>query len=40
MAEVSLPPDVDVVELGAQLAEVGRTLGVGVSLRPADSDVL
>jgi len=40
VAEVSLPPDVDVVELGAQLAEVGRTLGVGVSLRPADSDVL
>ncbi len=40
VAEVSLPPGVDVVALGAQLAEAGRDLGVGVSLRPADSDVL
>jgi glycine cleavage system transcriptional repressor len=40
VAEVSLPPGVDVVALGAQLAEAGRNLGVGVSLRPADSDVL
>jgi glycine cleavage system transcriptional repressor len=40
VAEVSLPPGVDVVALGAQLSEAGRTLGVGVSLRPADSDVL
>jgi glycine cleavage system transcriptional repressor len=40
VAEVSLPRDVDVVALGAQLAEAGRNLGVGVSLRPADSDVL
>lgn len=40
VAEVSLPADVDVVALGAQLAEAGRELGVGVSLRPADSDVL
>jgi glycine cleavage system transcriptional repressor len=40
VAEVSLPPGVDVVALGSQLSEVGRNLGVGVSLRPADSDVL
>jgi glycine cleavage system transcriptional repressor len=40
VAEVSLPADVDVVALGAQLAEAGRVLGVGVSLRPADPDVL
>lgn len=40
VAEVSLPADVDVVALGSQLAEAGRALGVGVSLRPADSDVL
>jgi glycine cleavage system transcriptional repressor len=40
VAEVALPSDVDVVALGAQLAEAGRRLGVGVSLRPADSDVL
>lgn len=40
VAEVALPADVDVVALGAQLAEAGRELGVGVSLRPADSDVL
>ncbi|HEX6888738.1 MAG TPA: ACT domain-containing protein [Candidatus Nanopelagicales bacterium] len=40
VAEVSLPAGVDVVALGAQLAEAGRHLGVGVSLRPADSDVL
>jgi glycine cleavage system transcriptional repressor len=40
VAEVSLPGDVDVVALGAQLAGLGRELGVGVSLRPAESDVL
>lgn len=40
VAEVTLPHDVDVVALGGQLAEVGTQLGVGVSLRPADSDVL
>ena len=40
VAEVTLPPDVDVVALGAQLADAGKHLGVGVSLRPADSDVL
>jgi glycine cleavage system transcriptional repressor len=40
VAEVALPTDVDVVELGAELARVGRDLGVEVSLRPADSDVL
>jgi glycine cleavage system transcriptional repressor len=40
VAEVTLPADLDVVALGGQLAEVGRQLGVGVSLRPADSDVL
>lgn len=40
VAEVALPSDVEVVELGAQLAQVGRDLGVEVSLRPAESDVL
>jgi glycine cleavage system transcriptional repressor len=40
VAEVTLPTDVDVVALGGELAEAGRELGVGVSLRPADSDVL
>jgi glycine cleavage system transcriptional repressor len=40
VAEVSLPGDVDVVALGGQLAELGRELGVGVALRPAESDVL
>ena len=40
VAEVSLPPDVDVVALGAQLADAGRELGVEVHLRPAESDVL
>ena len=40
VAEVSLPAGVDVVALGAQLSEAGRNLGVGVSLRPADSDLL
>ena len=38
--EVTLPAGVDVVALGEQLAEAGRSLGVGVSLRPADDDVL
>ena len=40
VAELTLPPAVDVVALGAELARVGEALGVGVSLRPADSDVL
>ena len=40
VAEITLPPAVDVVALGAELARVGQELGVGVSLRPADSDVL
>jgi glycine cleavage system transcriptional repressor len=40
VAEVTLPAGVDVVALGEQLAEAGRSLGVGVSLRPADDDVL
>lgn len=40
VAEVTFPPGVDVVALGAQLAEAGRHLGVGVSLRPAEPDVL
>jgi glycine cleavage system transcriptional repressor len=40
VAEVTLPADVDVVALGAQLADAGKHLGVGVSLRPAESDVL
>lgn len=40
VAEVTLPPGIDVVVLGAQLSQVGHELGVGVSLRPAESDVL
>ncbi len=40
VAEVTLPASVNVVALGAQLSEVGRHLGVGVSLRPADTDLL
>jgi glycine cleavage system transcriptional repressor len=40
VAEVTLPSDVDVVALGEELAGAGRQLGVGVSLRPADDDVL
>jgi glycine cleavage system transcriptional repressor len=39
-AEVSLPVEVDVVELGSQLSAVGRELGVEVRLRQAESDVL
>lgn len=40
VAEVSLPPDVDVVALGSRLAEVGRALGVGVALRQTEPDLL
>ncbi len=40
VAEVALAPGVDVVGLGAELSRAGEELGVGVSLRPADSDVL
>ena len=39
-AEVALPAEVDVVELGAQLAAVGRELGVEVRLRQSEPDVL
>jgi glycine cleavage system transcriptional repressor len=40
VAEVALPPGVDVVSLGDHLAQAGRELGVGVHLRPAETDVL
>ncbi|MGB7982338.1 MAG: ACT domain-containing protein [Candidatus Nanopelagicales bacterium] len=40
VAEITLPPAVDVVGLGSELDRVGAQLGVGVTLRPADSDVL
>lgn len=40
VAEVALPKDIDVVSLGEQLGQVGHDLGVGVSLRPSESDVL
>lgn len=40
VAEVQLPTAVDVVSLGAQLAQAGRELGVEVHLRPAETDVL
>ena len=40
LAEVTLPASVDVVALGAELAEAGHELGVGVSLRAADPDLL
>lgn len=40
IAEVSLPAEVDVAALGAELARIGGELGVGVSLRAAESDVL
>ncbi len=40
VAEVDLPRDVDVPALGDRLAEVGRRLGVGVALRPQETDVL
>ena len=39
-AEVDLPPTTDVAALEAQLGEVARTLGVGVSLRPVERDEL
>lgn len=40
VAEVALPSDIDIVSLGEQLGQTGRSMGVGVTLRPADSDVL
>lgn len=40
VAEVDLPADVEASELSARLDEVGKNLGVDVSLRPADTDVL
>lgn len=40
LAEVEMPADLDVVALGEQLGHAGHELGVGVSLRPSESDVL
>jgi glycine cleavage system transcriptional repressor len=40
VAEVELPPGVDLVALGERLSTVAGGLGVDVSLRPADADVL
>jgi glycine cleavage system transcriptional repressor len=40
VAEVDLPPDVQLPPLADRLAAVGRELGVGVSLRPQETDVL
>jgi glycine cleavage system transcriptional repressor len=40
VAEVDLPATTDVAALGERLADVGRDLGVQVSLRPLEPDVL
>ncbi len=40
VAEVDLPADADPTEVEAALAAVAERLGVGVSLRPADTDEL
>jgi glycine cleavage system transcriptional repressor len=40
VAELGLPADADVDGLNAKLAATADALGVGVSLRPADVDVL
>jgi glycine cleavage system transcriptional repressor len=40
VAEVDLPPTVEVSDLEGRLAEVAGELGVEVHLRPADTDVL
>ena len=40
VAEVDLPPSADVERLEARLREVGYRLGVGVTLRPGEPDVL
>jgi glycine cleavage system transcriptional repressor len=40
VAEVDLPEGVDKTALGERLAVTGRDLGVGVTLRPQDTDVL
>lgn len=40
VAEVDLPEDADVDSLSRALTEVAHELGVGASLRPAETDVL
>lgn len=40
IAEVDMPPDVDVDGLAQRLAAVAADLGVGASLRPVDTDLL
>jgi glycine cleavage system transcriptional repressor len=40
VAEVDLPATADVADLRGRLADVGAALGVDVSLRPAEADLL
>src|SRR5690606_4372817 len=40
VAEVDLPASVDDAALSGQLAQVGRDLGVDVTLRPLETDIL
>jgi glycine cleavage system transcriptional repressor len=40
VAEVDLPTDVDVDSLTRRLVATGESLGVGVTLRPQETDVL
>ena len=39
-ADVDLPPNVDVAGLGKRLTDLGKSIGVNVALRSADSDVI
>ena len=40
IVEVTLPPDADVPALGGRLGDLGRRLGVDITFRPAEPDVL
>jgi glycine cleavage system transcriptional repressor len=40
VAEVDFPADIDTEKLSAALRAVGETVGVGVAVQPADTDVL
>lgn len=40
VAEVGLPENTDIEALSAQLAETAEELGVGATLRPADTELL
>ena len=40
LLEVTVPPELDVEELGGRLRDLARSLGVECTLHPSDADIL